>query len=83
MFGKERAPNDPSHLLKKRRREVKVDPKLGGQWNVPSLMAKGKRRRNFQCLEANGRRRRSFQCLEANGRKRKNFLCSSFHFPPK
>jgi hypothetical protein len=22
------------HLLKKRRREVKVDPKLGGQWNV-------------------------------------------------
>jgi hypothetical protein len=26
-------------LFKRRRREVKVDPKLGGQWNVPSLMA--------------------------------------------
>jgi len=24
-------------LLKKRRREVKLDPKLGGQWNVPML----------------------------------------------
>jgi hypothetical protein len=22
------------HLLKRRRRKVKVDPKLGGQWNV-------------------------------------------------
>jgi hypothetical protein len=38
------------HLLKRRRREVKVDPKLGdewnvpklgGQWNVPSLVANG------------------------------------------
>jgi hypothetical protein len=28
-------------LLKRRRREVKVDPKLGGQWNVPSLVANG------------------------------------------
>ncbi len=28
-------------LLKRRRREVKVDPKLGGQWNVPSLVAIG------------------------------------------
>jgi len=26
-------------LLKRRRREVKVDLKLGGQWNVPSLVA--------------------------------------------
>jgi hypothetical protein len=26
-------------LLKRRKREVKVDPKLGGQWNVPSLVA--------------------------------------------
>jgi hypothetical protein len=25
----------------RRRREVKVDPKLGGQWNVPSLVAIG------------------------------------------
>jgi hypothetical protein len=29
------------HLLKKKRREVKVDPKLGGQWKVPSLEAIG------------------------------------------
>jgi len=28
-------------LLKRRKREVKVDPKLGGQWNVPSLVAIG------------------------------------------
>jgi len=30
------------HFLKKNRREVKVDPKLGGQWNVPSLVANGR-----------------------------------------
>jgi len=29
-------------LLKRRRREVKVDPKLGGQWNVPSLVTNGR-----------------------------------------
>jgi hypothetical protein len=29
-------------LLKRRRRDVKVDPKLGGQWNVPSLVANGR-----------------------------------------
>jgi hypothetical protein len=29
-------------LLKIRRREVKVDPKLGGQWNVPCLVAIGR-----------------------------------------
>jgi hypothetical protein len=28
-------------LLKKRKREVKVDPKFGGQWNVPSLVVIG------------------------------------------
>jgi hypothetical protein len=28
-------------LLKRRKREVKVDPKFGGQWNVPSLLAIG------------------------------------------
>jgi hypothetical protein len=25
------------YLLKRRKKEVKVDPKLGGQWNVPKL----------------------------------------------
>jgi hypothetical protein len=30
------------HLLKRRRREVKVDPKLGGEWKVPSLVANGR-----------------------------------------
>jgi hypothetical protein len=34
------------HLFKKRRREVKVDPKLGGQWNVPSLVVNGMWRKN-------------------------------------
>jgi hypothetical protein len=29
-------------LLKRRRRKVKVDPKLGGQWKVPSLVANGR-----------------------------------------
>jgi hypothetical protein len=33
-------------LLKRRRREVKVDPKLGGQWNVPSLVVNGMWRKN-------------------------------------
>jgi len=30
------------HLLKRRKREVKVDPKLDGQWNVPNLVANGR-----------------------------------------
>jgi hypothetical protein len=38
-------------LLKRRRRKVKVDAKLGGQW---------KEKEEFICLVANGRRRRSF-----------------------
>ncbi len=32
--GKEKPPMIRVCLLKRRRREVKVDPKLGGQWNV-------------------------------------------------
>jgi hypothetical protein len=28
-------------LLKRKRREVKVDPKLGGHWKVPSLVVIG------------------------------------------
>ncbi len=31
----------PVRLLKRRRKEVKVDPKLGGQWKVPCLVANG------------------------------------------
>ncbi len=30
------------HFWKSRRREMKVDSKLGGQWNVPSLVANGR-----------------------------------------
>jgi hypothetical protein len=37
------------HLLKRRRRKVKVDPKLGGQW---------KEKEKVICLVTNGRRRR-------------------------
>jgi len=33
-------------LIKRRRREVKVDPKLSGQWKVPSLVANGRWRKN-------------------------------------
>ncbi len=62
-------------LLKRRRREVKVDPKLGGQKNVPSLVANGRKRRRFFCLVANGRKRRRFFCLVANGRKRRRVFC--------
>jgi len=29
-------------LLKRRKREVKVGPKLGGHWNVPNLVANGR-----------------------------------------
>jgi hypothetical protein len=29
------------YLLKKRRREVKVDSNLGGRWKVPCLLANG------------------------------------------
>jgi hypothetical protein len=32
MFEEERAPKIRVRLLKRRRRKVKVDPKLGGQW---------------------------------------------------
>ncbi len=56
------------HLLKKRRKGVKVDPSLvangmfqiGGQWNVLNLVANGM----FQCLVTNG----MFHCLVVNGR---------------
>ncbi len=39
--GKRELPMIRVHLLKRRRREVKVDPKLGGQWKVPCLVANG------------------------------------------
>ncbi len=51
LEAKRETPHDPSPLLKRRRREVKVDPKLGGQWKdlklgghwkVPSLVAIGR-----------------------------------------
>jgi hypothetical protein len=60
---------------------VKVDPKLGGQknvpmlggqWNVPSLVANGRRRR-----------RRRFFCLVANGRGREKVLFHLFPLSPQ
>jgi len=39
LRGKREFPMIRVRLLKRRIREVKVDPKLGGQWNVPSLVA--------------------------------------------
>jgi hypothetical protein len=41
MSGKKKPRMIRIRLLKGRKREVKVDPKLGGQWNVPSLVANG------------------------------------------
>jgi hypothetical protein len=78
---KKRAPQDPSPPFKEKEKGVKVDLKLGGQWNVPSLVANGRRRRNFLCLEANGRRRRSFLAwwpMECEGKT----LFTSSHLPP-
>jgi hypothetical protein len=56
-------------LLKKRRREVKVDPKLGDQWKDPKLGGQWKDPKlgghwKVPSLVANGR----FQSLVANGR---------------
>jgi len=39
---KRRLPIIRIRLLKRRRREVKVNQKFGGQWNVPSLVANGR-----------------------------------------
>jgi hypothetical protein len=47
------------HLLNKRRRKVKVDPKLGGQWKekekVPMFGGQWKVKEKVFCLVANGR----------------------------
>jgi hypothetical protein len=40
--GKKKLPMIRVRLLKRSRRKVKVDPKLNGQWNVPSLVANGR-----------------------------------------
>jgi hypothetical protein len=66
MSGEERAPMIQVRLLKKRRKEVKVDP---------HLVANGRKGRRFPCLKVNGRIRRRFPCLEANGRRRRRFPC--------
>jgi hypothetical protein len=48
---RETTPNIRICLLKRRRRKVKVDPKLGGQWReeekVLGLVANGRRKRRF------------------------------------
>jgi hypothetical protein len=68
-------------LLKKRRREVKVDPHLVAngrrrrRFSCSEVNGRRRRRRRFPCLEVNGRRRRRFPCLEVNGRKRRRFPC--------
>jgi hypothetical protein len=37
-----RPPNHQNPPFKEQEKGVKVDPKLGGQWNVPSLVANGR-----------------------------------------
>jgi hypothetical protein len=46
MSEEKRTPMIQVRLLKRRRRKVKVDPKLGGQW---------KEKEKVLCLMANGR----------------------------
>jgi len=48
IFEAKRPPNHPNPPFKEKEKGVKVDPKLGGQWNVPSLVANGR----FQSLVA-------------------------------
>jgi hypothetical protein len=78
------------HLLKRKRREAKVDSKLGGQWKVPCLVANGRFHAwwpmegsmlggqwKIPCLVANG----MFQAwwpMEGEGKTPFHF----FHFPP-
>jgi hypothetical protein len=46
VWGKKEPPMIRVRFLKRRRKEVKIDPKFGGQWNVPSLVANGRWRKN-------------------------------------
>jgi hypothetical protein len=59
MSEEERAPKIRVCLLKRRRRKVKVDPKLGGQWKekekVPMLGSQLKEKEKVLYLVANGR----------------------------
>jgi hypothetical protein len=54
-------------LLKRRRKEVKVDPKLGGQWKVPCLVANGRFHAwwPMECSKLGGQWK--VPCLVANG----------------
>jgi hypothetical protein len=42
MLEAKRPPNHLNLPFKEKEKGVKVDPKLGGQWNVPSLVANGR-----------------------------------------
>jgi hypothetical protein len=58
--------------LKRRRREVKVDPKLGGQWKVPSLVANGRFHAWWpmegSMLGGQWKEKEKVPCLVVNGR---------------
>ncbi len=55
------------NLLKRRRREMKVDPKFCGQWKVPCLVANGKFHAwwPMECSKLGGQWK--VPCLVANG----------------
>jgi hypothetical protein len=55
-------------LLKRKRKEVKVDPKLGGQWKVPGLVANGRSHAWWPmgCFKLGGQWK--VPCLVGNGR---------------
>jgi hypothetical protein len=91
-------PNIRVYFLKKRRRKVKVDPKLGDQWKeeekVLGLVANGRRRRRFLAwwpMEGEGegswlggqwKEKEKVLGLVANGRKKRRFFSTSSTFPP-
>jgi hypothetical protein len=54
MFEEEKTPMIQVHLFKRRKRKVKVDPKLGGQWKekekVPMLVGQWKEKEKIPML---------------------------------
>ncbi len=73
------------HLLKRRKRKVKVDLKLGGQWKekekVLCLVANGrKRKRFFAWWPMEGEREGSHAWWPMEGERKILFTFS--HFPP-
>jgi hypothetical protein len=57
-----------AHPLKRRRREVKVDPKLGGQWKIPCLVVNGRFHAWWSMEDSMFGGQWKVPCLVVNGR---------------